>query len=214
MSHRVRSAVPDGIGLYEWIDLLDELAYVCTPDGTIVAYARAPWDRFALANGAPHLATPDAVLGQSVFSAIADEENRRVYRGYYHLLVSQLRAHIAFTYRCDGHTYGRQMAMQLQRVTLPDGGTGILHRTELRAKLPQEPPVFMQESDPTARAERDASVVKVCSYCQHVLCDAVAPANWILPREYYARGGSRRVRLTHGICPACYEHVVEPQLSV
>ena len=50
-------------------------------------------------------------------------------------------------------------------------------------------------------------LISMCSYCQRVRDPGTERADvedWIVGEEYYRRGGSSEVQISHGICPDCY----------
>lgn len=52
--------------------------------------------------------------------------------------------------------------------------------------------------------DRDREIVTLCSWCQKVrLDDGGSHPEWVLPEEYYQRGGEAGVRISHGICQGC-----------
>jgi hypothetical protein len=56
-------------------------------------------------------------------------------------------------------------------------------------------------------------LVRLCSYCHAVgwpIGDECP--EWIEPVDYYRRGGSDDVRVSHGICPSCFQRIVAPTL--
>jgi len=78
-------------------------------------------------------------------------------------------------------------------------------RAVLRVRAISREHSYLKMSD----AEQ-SKIVKVCSYCHNVANDNhddAAPVAWITPEEYYQRGGTSEVRLSHGICPPCYERL-------
>ncbi len=201
-------------GLSRTLAGLGEVAYVIDPEGVLIAYGRPQWDRFALTNDAPELARPGAVIGRSIFDSIVDAENRVAYEGYYDLLLSGVRKRIAFLYRCDGPNFGREMLMLLQPIRLSANRKAILHRSRTRAEMQSQALPFMKDAA-RQMAASELPLLKVCSYCQYVYRgESSGPDLWVMPSQYRREGGVNDVRLTHGICPACYEHVVGPQLDL
>jgi len=54
----------------------------------------------------------------------------------------------------------------------------------------------------------------MCSYCRsvHNPCDGdLVP--WISPERFYELGEDDYVRVSHGICPECFEIIVQPMLA-
>jgi hypothetical protein len=192
----------------------EDVTYTTDAVGGIVAYDRAPWDRFALENETPALADEAAVLGASVYDAIEDEDTRIAARGMAELVLTGVRRRVLYRYRCDGPHCGREMLMEITPVPSPGGPPGLRYRSRVVLELDDEPAAYM-----IAAAQRDAAqnlpVITVCSYCQHVhRGDTRQPGAWIDPEQYYREGGTNHVRVTHGICPSCNDLIVEPQLAL
>jgi hypothetical protein len=67
---------------------------------------------------------------------------------------------------------------------------------------------FAQQRRLAADGLKSWPILGMCSYCQDVRfpagsCDA--DGAWISAEDYYHRGGDSRVRISHGLCPDCFE---------
>jgi hypothetical protein len=150
------------------------------------------WLRFALENGAPHL-TYQTVVGRSLWTFIAGPETHHIYR----LLLRQIRQsqqRVVFTHRCDSPALIRYVQMEI----VPAAKGVVEFKNQLLLEKPRDPIPLL---DPTVR--RTSELLKMCSWCNRLLCDQV----W-LPLEEAINylglfGSSQLPQITHGICPAC-----------
>ncbi len=59
----------------------------------------------------------------------------------------------------------------------------------------------------------ESCLVTACSYCDKVqLVNGVHETEWVNMEQCRERIGNRPYQLSHGICPECYQHIVEPIL--
>ena len=94
-------------------------------------------------------------------------------------------------------------------------GGGEVHRRlpEVTVAEQERPPIELFDFAGIARGGLGQAwpILAMCSYCQAVryplALDAPddAPRDWISAEDYYHRGGDARVRLSHGVCPPCFE---------
>lgn len=197
----------------EGIESLPGVVYITDPGGVILAYVREPWDAFAVANDAPHLCTPAAVLGHSVLDAIADEDNRIAYTGFMRVVAEGLRERIGFDYRCDAARVGRLHHMEMVPVRLAGGDVAVVYQNRLREEY-QRGTVGLFERQVERSVPGPGPIVRICTFCQHLQMTLPngEPA-WVDQRDYYLQGGTDQVRLSHGCCPVCQKNVIDPQMS-
>ncbi|MGE4060403.1 MAG: hypothetical protein AB7E69_16195 [Sphingomonadales bacterium] len=58
----------------------------------------------------------------------------------------------------------------------------------------------------------DSEIVRLCSYCHAIAWPPGSKSDaiqWIKPEEYYRLGGSTEVLVSHGICPGCFNRLME-----
>lgn len=200
--------------LEERLPELPGLGYVTDVDGRIVAYNQSEWDAFAIEGEAPELAERENVIDHSVYDSIADAENRLAYAGFTELLATDKRPQVVFHYRCDAPRVGRKMMMQMFPVRLPEGEVFIVYHSRLLEEVrDQLVPIMARQSRRVA--DLSLPMIKICSYCQHLMVPHVCGDGiWISAKDYYEAGGTNDVRVSHGICPECNAAVVEPQLAL
>jgi hypothetical protein len=211
------------ISAVDWLEAMDEVAYTVDASGTIRQVGHTRWREFALAGGAPGLADPSRVLGRSLFGFILGEEVRESYLRLHQVILSGRRARIAFPFRCDAPDLRRDMWMSVTPIRSGGVPVGVLYRSSLRSTEPREPWGFLA-ARPAAEDAETLPVLATCSYCRSVRApEWLSPAQdpgpaevedgWIDGDEYRRRGGSDRVRLSHGVCAACRRAIVEPFMT-
>ena len=159
------------------------------------------WDRFASDNGAPHLSA-DSVLGRELWDHIAGAEMDHVYR----LLVERVRQHgqpLEFTFRCDSPKCARHMRMIM--ASAKDKHVrfhSITEREEPRA------PISLLE----ASEERSHEIIVMCSVCK---CISNEQKEWLeldkAIRVLELFQTAPLPRISHGLCPACYDVLIKAQ---
>lgn len=156
------------------------------------------WETFAKANGGA-AAVSAQVLGRPIWDFIRDRNVRQLYRH----LVERARGGrpLEFRYRCDSPTERRVFVMRIRATA--DGG--IEFSSELLSATPR-PPVGLL----AAEAVRSLAAVRVCSWCQRI---AVGPDEWVEAEVAVDRlellHSETLPALTHGICPACYDRMLD-----
>ncbi len=120
---------------------------------------------------------------------------------------------VSYTYRCDTPAVERRMRMSLTALYLKDEQVGVLYQSILLSESVRAPislfePVAMEAY---FDHERTRPMITLCSYCHAVAWPIGASRkdrDWIDPTDYYRRGGPDQARVSHGICPSCYETLV------
>ncbi|WP_147361488.1 hypothetical protein [Dichotomicrobium thermohalophilum] len=82
---------------------------------------------------------------------------------------------------------------------------GYLFHSQLIAET-ERPRVTLMDRDAllrSYRAQASLPTLQVCSLCLKVLMENADGGLWCEPEEYYRRGGTDAVRLSHGLCPVC-----------
>lgn len=161
------------------------------------------WNSFWTANGG--VADSADVVGHDITDFFSSGEVRDTYRKLL-LQVTERRRHLIQTdYRCDSPTLKRSMRLTVTPVQSGTETEYLLYQSTLLA-VEQRPAIHLF----SARAvdSKLPNALKVCSICAKVQWPAgtTAPnAEWIEPQEYYRRGGSEDILLSHGFCLPCYE---------
>lgn len=161
------------------------------------------WSEFATANHGEHLRAPE-ILGVSLLDTIRDPATRAVYRA----LLQRVRGGagaIRFRLRCDSPDARRLLEMRIS----PEPSDGVAFGVRTVSVQPR-PHVSLLDPD----EDRAPEVVTICSWCMRV---ATAEDEWAEIEEavpllrLFER--TRLPRLSHGMCPACYE-AMERSLAV
>jgi hypothetical protein len=167
---------------------------------SIVEIDEDNWDDFAKENGAAALVRKN-VLGKKLWDFIADPAVQHIYK----LLHERIRHKIvatAFPFRCDSPNKRRFMQMNIRRC-----GAGSI---EFRSAIVRE------ELRPYARvldsaSSRSAEIITICSFCKKVRL-----LGWVEVEEAFRVlnpfDSAPVPAISHGVCEACYEMVLN-QLS-
>lgn len=199
------------------LDAIDGHAYVVDGNGRILGFSRGP---FIPENGG---ATPTPwdsglAVGTDIFSLVQDEATRQAYRTLHDSVWYGARPSIGFEYRCDGPEVERRMRMSLSLIRVDATPLAVLYQSIIVSEAPRVPvPLFAAELLASrATGYTDDQLVTLCSYC----LDAAWPTGagvvnpeWIKATDYYQRGGRSDVVVSHGICEACYQRIVEPSIQ-
>jgi hypothetical protein len=199
------------VGPQALLDAIDGVAYVVDRRGIIRAIGTQAWERFATANGSPEL-TADRVIGTSLFAGMTGAAVREVCQRLHALVCQRRRAMITYEYRCDAPNTERRMRMSIRSVAGRGGVIMALYQSQLLDETPRLPSGLLS-MDPQAleaNAGPGADQLVICSFCRDVAWPIGVPeadASWIRIPDYYRRGGSGDVAVSHGICPGCMERM-------
>jgi hypothetical protein len=157
----------------------------------------ARWSEFANSNDAPELALPPGPLGQSALSCVADSTSALLYERLFHRVL-ETNMTIALPFRCDSPTRRRYMNMIIE----PRSPAGLRIETTL-TRIEERPVMALLDRD----RPRGSDLLRMCGWCKSVdvagrwceVEDAVAEMR-LFERD-------RLPRVTHGMCPRCYERV-------
>jgi len=188
------------------LNALSGLAYVTSRSGEILALGRRNWDAFASENGGQEIVSSN-LLGRNVFDFIRGNDVRAVYQSSHATLLEDDRAKVSFEYRCDAPDVERRMLMSISSVACGDDKAAILYQSQI---LEERVRVPMKLSPPEnyKHAYGVENQTSICSFCAKVAWPVgaeTASQDWISGEAYYAKGGSSRVGLRHGICPGCFD---------
>ncbi len=159
----------------------------------VIADVSPEWLAFASDNGAPDLCR-EAVVGKPLWSFIAGEETRYLYR----LLLKKARetaTPIVIPFRCDSPDCRRYMRLELSQLSAGTiQGSGELIRSEPRPYL----------SLLDLGLARSDSTVAMCSYCKAI---RTADDGWVELESGVELLGllesERPPQVTHGACESC-----------
>ncbi|WP_293678458.1 hypothetical protein [uncultured Phenylobacterium sp.] len=186
-----------------FLNALDGLAYVTDGEGVVLRVGEPRWDEFATAAAAER-ALASAVVGRSVFDAMAGEEVRDAYRRIHRRVLDEPSGHFGFEYRCDAPEVGRRMRMSISRVSGPGRRVRLLYQSQVLSAVSRP---WMSLFEPQrivewARAEAAVPLVRMCGFCQR-LAWPPDEGGWVSSESYYRLGGPADVRVSHGVCPTC-----------
>jgi len=167
--------------------------------GLRISFVSREWLAFAAENG--YDTTPQAELGRPLFSVIADEETRHIYR----LLIQRTRSSrdiLAFSYRCDSPDHRRWMRMRMRYLAASDEVefASQLLRIEARAPMPLLAPRQQGQTSPR--------LLSMCGWCKAVLTEQtwVELEQAVMQLRLFAT--DTMPRISHGICPDCSKRLL------
>ncbi len=152
------------------------------------------WVKFAIENGAPELAHPVGDPERTLFSYIADDTTKQMYRAMFARVRAEERS-ITVPLRCDAPRLRRLLELTIA----PRENGGFLLESAL---VRSEPRPYLALLDAARR--RTQELIRMCGWCKAV--DAYG--RWVEPEH-----GVQLLNLfeldalpeiTHGICEACH----------
>jgi len=191
------------------LDALDGTSFLTSLDGTIEAVGANRWNNFAKSNGAPEL-TDQSVIGRSLFEFIAGEDVKSQLHHVMSEVAKSDRRTWVMPLNCDSPSHVRNFRQSVTQVVSQGKCSGLLFQTiELDSR--QRPPVNLFDLETMMRRVTDRAdfpMIKICGWCQKVQNTFADGVEWLDGETYYAKGGSSRVQITHGVCPPCNELVL------
>ena len=164
----------------------------------IVSVSRS-WEAFARANAWGSELSPENVVGHLLWEFIQDIETRHLYKEVFRR-VRAGKPTRSIPFRCDSPQERR--FLKLLPTPLSDGQieiTSTIIRTEGRD------PVSLLDKD----VPRSSDFIRICSMCKKIF---IPGEKWVEIEEGLAElrpfEASEMPRLTHGLCPNCYEAVI------
>lgn len=208
-----RPRATDTPSLQDFLESLEGVAYLTDTAGTIIAYGRRNWDRFARENGGDRLLDPQAVLGQPLLDFVAGEDVRESYRRHMAFVAKDGGRSSVFGFHCHAPGIERNMRMAITPFIRGGVMSGFLFHAVTLLATDRVPIDLYDFKARRAAAEAQAGLpfLGMCSYCQRVRFPAGSKereGEWVEPTEYYRRGGTNEVTISHGICRTCYEAVM------
>ena len=157
------------------------------------------WLQFAEENLASISCSPENVVGRSLWDFVQDKETRHLYE----MILTRARntdRTYRFPFRCDAPHKRRYLEMTV--VPLKEGA--VEFKSEILREEEREP-VELLDKD----LERTEDLVKICSMCKKI---ALPDNRWVEVEEAVACldlfGKPRLPRLSHGICPPCFDRAI------
>ena len=186
------------------LNTIGGVAYIVSTDGEILAIGERHWTEFANDNQSSELNSSD-LLGRNLFDFISGDAVRDYYRAMHETIISG-RSQTSFEYRCDAPDVERRMLMTLSSFEPDNHPPLILYQSQVieqRIRVPV--PLF--DAGNYVKPYDDKDIASICSFCARVAWP-VGPERgertWLTTDEYYGKGGSSQVVLSHGICPTCF----------
>lgn len=153
------------------------------------------WSHFARANDGEHL-VPPGILGQSLWTSIADQTTRQLYAA----LLQRLRngtGPVRFRFRCDGPTQRRLLEMRLAATVAGE----VEFHTRLVASQAREDVSLLD-----AEAPRSDALLTICGWCMRI---PIPADQWLEVESAIPELGLFEEwplpMLSHGMCPRCYD---------
>lgn len=196
----------------EIVDGMEGIAYLTDTEGTIFAIGRRHWNRFASDNGGSELIDGNGVIGHSLFDFIAGNDVRDSYRRFLVAIVGGRASRARLFSRCDSPSVERELMITVTPLYNKDTIEGVLWQSSTIGET-MRPRLDLFDFAGHRRLAGGGGgeawpILSLCSYCQDVRFPAGsndADGVWIAAEDYYRRGGSSRVRISHGLCLACFE---------
>lgn len=195
------------------LDSMDGVAMILDANLSILQIGGPNWNRFLNENGASNTSPPTdsiaASIGQPITAFMNGATLQSTFAKLFHSILLGRREAIRFDHRCDAPDLRRNMRLAVTLLLSECGERRLLYQsivlsTEARAPLP----LFAGE----IAGEQGSDILTLCSICAQVAWPVGAPSGereWIEPMDYYRRGGSETVKISHGICESCYVRLTE-----
>lgn len=198
------------------LNAVEGVAYTTDPHGVLTACGQPGWDRALTQAGSATRLDASAMIGRSLFDFIAGEDVRESYRRHMALLAEPGRRPRVFQYRCDSPDMARVLRMAISALRGPDDAlTGYLFQSVV-VSVTDRVPIDLFAFPRPADADADLPFLGMCSYCQQVRFPAgcaEGDGTWVGAIDYYRHGGDNAVAISHGVCPTCFDTVVQDNLK-
>jgi hypothetical protein len=179
--------------------LNQEYIYRIDDDDNIV-YVSENWSQFAADNDAHESCMPPFVLNKSIWDYIFDQETAHLYQ----ILLDKVRKQktaVNIPFRCDSPDCRRYMRITIKYLT--DGHIEFVSKI---IKIEWRAPQLLLD----AHVARSGEVVRICSFCKKI---AISENDWVETEQAVEKMGlfekEKLPQLTHGLCPCCYESLME-----
>lgn len=198
------------------LDAIDGVSYLTDGEGVIMACGRPGWERALRQADAAAPLPVETVIGRRLLDFIAGPKVRDTYRLHMERAAAMPGSPRSFECRCDTPELSRVIRMSIS--ALPEvaaGKPGFLFQSVVVRTAERVPVALFAFPPPKADQSADAPFLGLCSYCHDVRFpagSAEGEGEWIDAVEYYRRGGDNAVVISHGVCPRCFETVVQDNL--
>ncbi len=187
---------------------LEGVCYITNPEGVILHIGERNWTHFSAAAGCQKSLNVKNVIGRNLFDYIVGRDVVESCRKLMAAVVSNPKENVSFLFRCDGPHTRREMRMNMSAIPSIKGTTAVLFQS-LTLDERMRPPVNLFDTEIMMKRFFDVSlpVITLCSFCHDVAANDAGNI-WTSAEIYYAAGGTEQVRLSHGICPSCYDEKI------
>lgn len=181
-----------------------------------MAVGRPAWEAFAVETAAD-VRDGNAVVGKSLVAMFRGDAVKKAYRQLHESAWLRRQRLISFEYRCDSPAVERHMRMSISAIQHGSETIALLYQSQTLHQHSRIPMMMFSEEKWFCEGMKyeDSQILNMCSYCHDVTWPVGANAEdktWISPDEYYRRLGSSEVVISHGICPSCFERVVQSNI--
>lgn len=142
---------------------------------------------------------PDQVLGRLLWDFLTDETTKSLYRD----MVQRVRRRnvpVRFKFRCDAPDLKRLLAMEI------DKGEGDAVRFTVTSVLEER---MLSAARAAIRMSESGALLTICGWCKRV---PLASGEWgeieAAVDELGLFDSESTMRLSHGMCPTCYDAVM------
>mgnify|MGYP003786188243 CR=1 FL=1 len=167
--------------------------------GDCIVSVSGNWDGFLRENQGAENTARGRVIGTPLWAFIAGDEPRHLYKAILKAVRAKGRP-AAVRFRCDAPDRRRFLELRI----LPRPEAGIRFESEIIRTEPRPRMDLLAGGAPGAQ-----SLLSMCSVCKKI---AVAPSRWeeveTAVNTLSLFDQQRLPRISHGLCPACYEILI------
>lgn len=189
-------------------EALEGIWYTVDRELTIRSVSRKNWEISAKINNLSNEFSADNIIGKPLMEFIHGEETRSTYERFCEAILTGRRDSISLVHNCDAPGVRRHVRLSIRPFFRNATIVGaVFHNIELSAA--PRPPIELLLNGTAEGMEQ--TCLAICTFCRNVRLESDPRfADWMRAEEYYRRGGSSRVLLSHAICDDCQKGIVEP----
>lgn len=195
------------------LNSLEGIIYVIDHEFLLQFVGGSGWSAFANENGASELADGTAIVGRSLFDFVTGADVQALYRDLVTRILAQPQGPAVFEYRCDAPTIKRRNRLSISPVVENGESKGLLFQS-LVLETETRPPINIYDPETALvrlREKLTKPFVYVCSFCLDIAWNSAETSDreWISAEEYYRRGGTEDVVVSHSVCPDCADMITK-----
>ncbi len=193
-----------------YLSAIGGTAYIVDSEYKINSIGHEGWNSFATTNGAPELTFEENIVGTSIFDFITGDKIKEFYKQIFSDLLSERKRSASVIINCDGPTVQRNIHLSISLLSMTNTSPYYLFQA-IGVSENMRPPIdFLDKKlvHKALAALKDVPILAICSFCNLVRYPVNSnekTGNWITGAEYYQKGGETGVKLSHTICPHCYD---------